>query len=53
MSPLALILALLGWPWTMDTWMIILAVSQVMVSVAFLVFAIIVIRKIIKETDKV
>lgn len=36
----------------MDTWVIIFAVSQVMVSITFLVCMIIVIRKIIKETEK-
>jgi hypothetical protein len=50
--PLALLLGLLGWPWSIDTWTIILMVSQVMVSISFLWCIIKVVKKINQDIEK-
>lgn len=52
MSQLALLLGLLGWPWSIDTWTIILMVSQVMVSISFLWCIIKVVKKINQDIEK-
>lgn len=49
---LMVILALLGWPWSIDTWTIILMVSQVMVSISFLWCIIKVVKKINQDIEK-
>jgi hypothetical protein len=49
---LALLLGLLGWPWSIDTWTIILMVSQVMVSISFLWCIIKVVKKINLDIEK-